>query len=115
MADRVSFGGIGAVVATFAVQEGVKGGQVVKLTGNGQAGPCESGDLFCGVALEPRAGFGAVQVRGFVEVPTSEKLSPGWAELTADGSGGVRAAGEGQGVRTLVVSAASDSEAVVCL
>ena len=63
MADRVSFGGIGAVVATFAVQEGVKGGQVVKLTGNGQAGPCESGDLFCGVALEPRAGFGAVQVR----------------------------------------------------
>ena len=44
MADRVSFGGIGAVVATFAVQEGVKGGQVVKLTGNGQAGPCESGD-----------------------------------------------------------------------
>ena len=115
MADRVSFGGIGAVVATFAVQEGVKGGQVVKRPGNGQAGPCESGDLFCGVALEPRAGFGAVQVRGFVEVPTSEKLSPGWAELAADGSGGVRAAGEGQGVRALVVSAASDSAAVVCL
>lgn len=128
MADHISFGGIGAVVATFAVQEGVKGGQVVKLTGNGQAGPCGSGDLFCGVALEPRAGFGAVQVRGFAEVRTGEKLSPGWAELVADGSGGVRKAraavqpAEGQsgspaeqGVRVLVASAESDSAAVLCL
>ena len=62
-------------------------------------------------ALEQQAGRG----KSNKEVPTSEKLSPSWAELAADGSGGVRAAGEGQGVRALVVSAASDSAAVVCL
>lgn len=115
MTGKVSFAGIGEVVATFAVQEGVRGGQPVKLTGNGQVGPCGDGDPFCGVALEPRAGFGGVQVRGFVSVRTSEQLAPGWAELAADGNGGVRTAGAGQGVRVLVASAQSDREAVVCL
>ena len=128
MMSKVSFEDIGAVVATFAVQEGVRGGQVVKVTGNGRVGPCASGDPFCGVALEPRWGCGAVQVKGFATLQTGESLTPGWAELVADGQGGVRAArgavaaAEGgsaapaeRGVRLLVVSAETEGSAVVCL
>ena len=49
---KVSFEEIGAVTATFAVQEGTSGGQVVKMTGQGEAGPGAAGEDFCGVALE---------------------------------------------------------------
>ena len=37
--SKISFEDIGSVVATFLADSGVKGGQVVKLTGNGQVGP----------------------------------------------------------------------------
>ena len=49
--SRMSFEGIGEVAATFACGEGVKAGQVVKLTGDGTVGPCGDGERFCGVAL----------------------------------------------------------------
>lgn len=77
--SKISFEDIGSVVATFLADSGVKGGQVVKLTGNGQVGPCSAGDAFCGVALEPRAGMAAVQVKGFVPVKTADTLTVGWA------------------------------------
>ena len=111
---KVSFEDIGAVVATFAADEGVKGGLVVKLTGNGTVGPCGAGDAFCGVALEPRQGGAAVQVKGFAGVKASGELSVGWAALAADGAGGVKPAAAG-GVQALVVSVGGDGSAVVCL
>ena len=52
--NKVSFEEIGAVAATFFAQKEVKAGQVVKMTGNGQVGPCSAGDKFCGVALSNR-------------------------------------------------------------
>ena len=83
--NKVSFEEIGAVAATFFAQKEVKAGQVVKMTGNGQVGPCSAGDKFCGVAMEPRKGGAAVQVKGFVTVSTTGTLTPGWAVLAADG------------------------------
>ncbi|MFQ7450703.1 MAG: hypothetical protein ACLRNQ_03900 [Flavonifractor plautii] len=44
--SRISFEGIGEVAATFACGEGVKAGQVVKLTGDGTVGPCGDGERF---------------------------------------------------------------------
>ena len=111
--SKISFEDIGSVVATFLADSGVKGGQVVKLTGNGQVGPCSAGDAFCGVALEPRAGLAAVQVKGFVTVSCTGSLTLGWTALAADGKGGVKAAASG-GVTALVVSASGGS-AVICL
>ena len=67
--NKISFADIGAVTATFMTQGEVKGGQVVKLTANGKVGPCLDNDKFCGVALTPRLGAAAVQVKGFIEVP----------------------------------------------
>ena len=48
MKDRVSFEGIGEVMATFYAGEGVKGGQVVKLGGDGEVAPCAAGERFFG-------------------------------------------------------------------
>ena len=79
-----SFEDIGAVVATFQVSGEVKGGQVVKVSASRTVAPCTAGDKFCGVALEPRAGGAAVQVKGFVTVSCTGTLTPGWAVLAAD-------------------------------
>lgn len=111
--SKFSFEDIGAVVATFAAGSGVKGGQVVKVTDNGTVDACGDGDTFCGVALEPRKGGAAVQVKGFVTVPYTGELTLGWATLAADGSGGVKA--NATGVTALVVSVDGESSAVVCL
>ena len=111
--SKISFEDIGAVVATCQAAEGVTGGQVVKLTGNGKVGPCAAGDKFCGVALEPRCAIVGVQFKGFMTVNYSGSLTPGWATLAADGSGGVKSASGG--VSALVVSAESDGTAVICL
>ena len=104
--SKISFEDIGSVVATFLADSGVKGGQVVKLTGNGQVGPCSAGDAFCGVALEPRAGLAAVK--------TADTLTVGWAELAGDGDGGVKTAESG-GVAALVAEVRDDGTAVICL
>ena len=106
--SKISFEDIGAVVATFAAEEGVGGGQVVKVTGEGTVGPC--GD---GMAFQPRKGMAAVQVKGFLTVSTTGTLTLGWVNLAADGKGGVKKVSSG-GVAALVVSA-SDTGAVICL
>ena len=111
--NKISFADIGAVTATFLTESGEQGGQVVKVTGNGRVGPCLDNEKFCGVALKPRLGAAAVQVRGFVEVPCTGGLTPGWATLAADGKGGVKTAPSG--VEVLVVSAREDGTAVLCL
>ena len=86
--SRISFEGIGEVAATFACGEGVKAGQVVKLTGDGAVGPCGDGERFCGVALSAGEGFAAVQLGGLIRVAASGgALSEGWNRLLADGSG----------------------------
>ena len=86
--SRISFEGIGEVAATFACGEGVKAGQVVKLTGDGTVGPCGDGERFCGVALNAGEGFAAVQLGGLTRVAASGgALTEGWNRLLADGSG----------------------------
>ena len=128
--NKISFEGIGEMVATFACAGEVTAGQVVKMTGNGTVGPCDAGDDFCGVALSAQEGYAAVQVAGLVTVVTADELTVGWAVLAADGDGGVAAADAGTagtedtstasttaaaaGRQMLVVWADSGS-AVICL
>ena len=111
--SKISFEDIGAVVATCQVEDGVTGGQVVKLTGNAQVGPCAEGDKFCGVAMEPRTHIAGVQFKGFMTVSCTGSLTPGWATLAADGEGGVKTATAG--VAALVMGVNSDGTAVICL
>ena len=109
---KVSFDDIGGVVATFAAQEGMsQEEQVVKLTANGEVGPCADGDAFCGVALSGADGFAGVQVKGFVEVKTTGEVALGWVKLAADGNGGVKA--DDSGREYLVVNYDSAAAAAV--
>ena len=119
--NKVSFEEIGAVAATFFAQKEVKAGQVVKMTGNGQVGPCSAGDKFCGVALSNENGCAGVQVKGFCPVAVTGSLDLGWNALAADGAGGVQTATAGaeespSGVECLVVSTdTAGKRAVICL
>lgn len=112
---QVSFEDMGSVVVTFAAQEGMENkGQVVKMTANGQVGPCGAGEQFCGVALSGKGEFAAVQVKGFVETAVTGEVGLGWVKLSADGSGGVKA--DSNGRECLVVEYDSTAgAAVLCL
>ena len=113
--SKVSFEDIGAVIATFAAQDSVKPGQVVKIAANGQVGACSAKDAFAGQAQSVRGGFVGVQVKGFLTVSTTGTVNLGRVSLEADGTGGVQAATTG-GVTALVVSVDSAAKtAVICL
>ncbi|MCI7474227.1 MAG: hypothetical protein MSB10_11240 [Clostridiales bacterium] len=114
MSSKISFEGIGEVVATFACGEGVSAGQVVKVTEDGTVGACSASEKFCGVALSAENGYAAVQLGGLVKVPTSGgSITAGWCKLSADGSGGVKK-DDSAGVEYLVVRVETDA-AVICL
>ena len=112
--SKVSFEDIGAVIATFAAKDGVKPGQMVKITANGEVGACSANDAFAGQAQSVRGGFAGVQVKGFMTLPISGSVSLGQVILAADGTGKVKTASTG--VTALVVSVDDAAHtAVVCL
>ena len=90
--------GIGQWAATFAC-DGVKEGQVVKISGGGSVSPCGGGDSFCGVALSVGRDEKAcaVALGGLVTTSyTGAAPALGWTGLAADGSGGVKTAEGGR-------------------
>ena len=100
---RISYEGIGQVLATFQVEEGTGQGVVTLVdydtVGYGQAGDKPCGVLVCG----EKNGMGAVQMEGMVTVGyTGASPSLGYATLTCDGKGGVMEADSGR--EFLVVS-----------
>ena len=108
----VSFHGIGQVCATF-LGDGTEG-QVVKMSGKGTVAACSAGESFCGVALCAKDDACAVQVAGFVTVPYSgTEPAPGYAVLTADGSGGVKIVESGR--EYLVADADTTAKTVTIL
>jgi hypothetical protein len=97
MKNKVSFEGIGEVVATFYAGEGVKAGQVVKIGGDSSVAPCAAGECFCGVATSVKAGCAGVQVEGFAAVSCGDSsVTVGKVALAADGNGGVKKTAGGQ-------------------
>lgn len=106
MSSKVSFEGIGEVIATFYAKDGVTAGQMVKLSGDSKVAACSAGERFCGVAVSVKTGCAAVQVEGFAEVPcTDGTVTVGLMPLTADGVGGVKKAESSDtGKEYLVVS-----------
>lgn len=89
---NLSYEGIGQWAATFACGD-VQEGQVVKISAGGTVAPCGAGDGFCGVVLSKARDGGACSVAlgGMVTVSCTSAPAVGWAKLSADGSGGVKA------------------------
>lgn len=109
----VSFQGVGQVCATF-LGGGLSEGAVVKMSGRGTVGACGDGDGFCGMAVCCKDDACCVQVGGFMTAGYSGTVpGVGWAELCANGSGGVRCAAESdKGVRCLVADADTAAKTV---
>ena len=96
---KISFEGIGQWAATFACNENVAEGQVVKVSGNGAVDVCAVGDAFCGVAAVVGSDKAAcaVVMGGMVTVSYSgSDPALGWSGLSADGTGGIKADTAGQ-------------------
>ena len=111
----ISFEGIGQVLATFAVEDGVAEGSVVTMTANGTVGLGSGGSLPCGVLVTMEEdGMGAVQIEGMASVDYSGTAAPeaGYAMLACDGQGGVKTVESG-GLTCLVVSVDEDSQTAV--
>lgn len=110
---KVSFEGVGESVITFYNSESAAAaaGEPVKMSGNGEVSKCAAGDRFFGVAVNCEGGFAAVQNRGFAVVSYSgEDLAPGYAAVSADGNGGVKA--DEEGAELLIVEADTTNKKV---
>lgn len=108
----VSFHGIGQVCATF-LGSGTEG-QVVKMTDRDTVAPCSDGNSFCGVAMCVKDDACAVQVAGFVTVPySSTEPTPGYAKLSADGTGGVKTDEGGREYLVVSVDTAAKSATIL--
>ena len=110
----ISFEGIGQVMATFAVEEGMTAGSVVTMTDDGTVGLGSAGDLPCGVLLHGEEdGMGAVQMEGMVSVCyTGSAPAVGYGMLVCDGQGGVKAV-DANGLTCLVISVDGGSQTAV--
>ena len=75
-------------VASFEAAAGTQAGALVKLTANGQVGPCSAdGDIPAGVVTSLGEGLAAVQMAGYVEVPCDTALTVGWQAVASSADG----------------------------
>lgn len=106
---KLSYEGIGQWAATFAC-DGVEAGAPVKISGNGAVAACGSGEQFCGQVIScARDGKAcAVALGGMVTMAyTGTAPAVGWANLSADGSGGVKADSAGRSYLVTAVDTAA--------
>lgn len=108
---KVAFEEIGRVCVSFTGTQGEKG-QVCKMAGNGAVEPCADGEAFIGMVEGIRKGICGVQIHGFAELAyTGAAPQVGYANLVANGSGGVKVATGGKSY--LVVSVDSVANTVM--
>lgn len=112
---KVSYDGIGAMVATFNVSESVLAGTVVKMEECCSVAPCGAGETFVGVVFDCESPLAAIQLEGFVTLSCEGVIGLGYVTLVGDGNGGVRASGDGEGHTCLVVDNEDSGFVTVCL
>lgn len=108
---KVSFEGIGEMVATFYNNEATAGYPVL-LSGNGEVSDCADGDAMLGVAMVGDGDYCGVMLKGCITLPYSGSAPAlGWTALAANGAGGVKTADTG---REYAVLAVDTAESTVC-
>lgn len=108
---NISFEGIGQWAATFTCT-GVQEGNLVKISRNGEVAVCSADDRFCGQAVSlGRDGTAcSVQLGGFITAGyTGTAPALGYAGLSADGSGGVKADAAGRAYLVAAVDTAAQT------
>lgn len=105
---NVNFNGYGENVATFEADAALTAAGVpVKMIGDGKVAPCDTGDDFCGICVNVRAGYATVQLSGYVKVAAGSKIAVGYKKLSAAADGGVSVTTAGR--EHLVIDSTADS------
>lgn len=105
---NISFNGFGENTVTFEADESLNAAGVpVRITEDGKVAPCAEGDLVCGVAVNVREGFAAVQLKGYVSLPAEGSVGYGWQNITATADGKVQTSDNG--TQVLVVASEGDT------
>lgn len=108
----ISFNGYGENVVTFNAGSGLTtAGVPVKISGDGTVAPCAENDVFCGVCVNVRDGYAAVQLSGFVVLPAAAKITAGYQKVAINSAGKVAANVNGREV--LVVSSSATSVGII--
>ncbi len=98
----VSLNGFNEMVVTF-MHEGVKKGDLVKMSNENTVSACENGNEFCGICVNAELETAGIQLMGYAETNYSGSTPElGYQYLVADGAGGVKKASNGR--KVLVVS-----------
>lgn len=104
---NLSFNGFGENVITFEADPALDcAGVAVKVTQEGKAAAAAAGDKICGVAVNVRAGFAAVQLKGYMELASAQKIPCGYQNVSVDAQGKLVTSDEG--TQVLVVTSEED-------
>ncbi len=81
---NVNFNGYNENVVTFETKNSdVVMGTAVKMSESSTVAKCAADEAFAGVALNVRNGYAAVQLSGYIEMPTDESIAVGYQKLVA--------------------------------
>lgn len=109
---NVNFNGYGENVLTFIADSSVTAaGMPVKISGDGTVARCGANDSFCGVCVNVRDGYAAVQLAGYMVVSTTGKLSLGYTKVAVNSAGRVSANDNGREV--LVVNSTATEAGII--
>ncbi len=100
---NVNFSGYNENVVTFMVEDtNVTMGTPVKMAGSHTVSACADSDNMVGVAVNVRNGYAAVQLSGYIEMPTEDSFTPGYCKISAGTNNSVKSTASGR--EYLVVS-----------
>ena len=108
---NIGFNGFCENTVTFEADETVRKGSLVKIIDDNTVSACESGDKVCGVCVNVREGYAAVQLNGYAEISVSGEVQVGYQTLSA--YDGVSLKSDDQGREYLVVSASADTAGII--
>ena len=86
----VSFNGYDEGIVTFEAASGVAAGNPVAVSANGKVTAVTS-NAFCGICKSVRNGYAAVQLKGYVQMPSTGSISLGYSKLAAAAGGKIKA------------------------
>lgn len=94
---NVNFSGYNENVVTFEVDDStVVMGSPVKMISSDTVSVCEDSDALQGVALNVRNGYAAVQLTGYIEMPTDETFEVGYQKIACAGNSKVKSSDSGR-------------------
>ncbi len=94
---NINFSGYNENVVTFEVAgTDVTMGTPVKMSSSATVTKCSDGDNMIGVAVNVRNGYAAVQLTGYIEMPTEDTISVGYQTLSVNENGTVEVSSTGR-------------------